>query len=69
MIKGILMTADTGDKVDFLTHGVFSYQLFGQTFYITTSHVCLLIVVLILCAFFIIGGNVFRHAKEILAGF
>ena len=69
MIQGILLTADPADKVDFMIHGVFSYQLFGQTFYITTSHVCLLIIVLILCAFFIIGGNVFRHAKEIPAGF
>ena len=69
MLQNILLAADPAESVDFMIHGIFSYQLFGQEVWITTSHVCLLIVVLVLCAFFIIGGNVFRHAKTTPSGF
>ena len=69
MLQNILLAADPAENVDFMIHGIFSYQLFGQEVWITTSHVCLLIVVLVLCAFFIIGGNVFRHAKTTPSGF
>ena len=69
MLQSILLSADPGENVDFMIHEVFSYNLFGQTVYITTSHVCLLIVVIVLCAFFIIGGNVFKKATEIPSGF
>ncbi len=53
------------DGVDFMIHGIFSYNLFGHEVWITTSHVCLLIVVVCLMAFFIVGGQVFKHAKAV----
>ena len=42
MGQGILLSE--GTSVDFMIHGVFSYELFGQTVWITTTHVCVLIV-------------------------
>lgn len=60
-----LMLLSAGDNLDFMIHGVFSYELFGQTVWITTSHVCLLIVTLMMIVFFIVGGQVFKHADEI----
>ena len=69
MLQEVLLAGDPAEKVDFMIHEVFSYQMFGQTVRITTSHVCLLIVVLTLIVFFIAGGQVFRHASEIPSGF
>ena len=67
MEQGILLSAQDG--VDFMIHGLFSYTIFGQTVWITTSHVCLLIVTLLLVAFFIAGGMVFKKAEEVPSGF
>lgn len=58
----------SADNIDFMIHGIFSYEIFGQTVWITTSHVCLLIVTITLLIFFFIGGQVFKHAKEIPGG-
>ena len=50
------------DGVDFMIKGIFSYQLFGQTVWITTSHVCLLIVWLILVGFGVCAHRVLVNA-------
>ena len=42
MGQGILLSQ--GAEVDFMIHGVFSYHLFGQELWITTTHICTLIV-------------------------
>ncbi len=42
--------------------GIFSYQIFGQTVWITTTHVSLLIVILLLAAFSICAHNVIVKA-------
>lgn len=52
-----------------MIHGVFSYELFGQTLWITTTHVCVLIVFLIISAFCIAAGHMVKHAEEIPTGF
>ena len=67
MGQGILLSA--GADVDFMIHGVFSYELFGQTLWITTTHVCVLIVFLIITAFCIAAGHMVKHAKEVPTGF
>ena len=46
----VLLASD----VDFMIHGVFKYHLFGQTLWITTTHVCTLIVMLALIIFGIV---------------
>ena len=63
MGQGILLSA--GADVDFMIHGVFSYELFGQTVWITTTHVCLLIVVLLLMGFSCVAGGVIKRAQDV----
>ncbi|MBD5545686.1 MAG: F0F1 ATP synthase subunit A [Lachnospiraceae bacterium] len=63
MGQGILLSA--GADVDFMIHGVFSYELFGQTVWITTTHVCLLIVVLLLIGFSCVAGRVMKRAADV----
>ena len=60
MGQGILLSGAA--DVDFMVHGVFSYELFGQTVWITTTHVCLLIVMLILSVFAIAAGRAMKRA-------
>ena len=67
MEQGILLSG--GADVDFMIHGVFSYQLFGQTVWITTTHVCVLIVMLIIIAFCIAANRMVKHATEVPSGF
>lgn len=62
MDNAILMAS--GSDVDFMIHGLFSYELFGQTFWITTSHVCILIVMLILVGFALVVNIKMKHATE-----
>ncbi len=62
MGQGILLSAD---NLDFMIHGVFSYTLFGQTVWITTSHVCILIVFLVLIGFFIAARIAMNKATEV----
>ena len=56
-------------NIDFMIHGVFSYELFGQTVWITTTHICVLIIMLVLVIFSILAGNVMKKAEEIPKGF
>ena len=63
MEQGILLTE--GANIDFMIHGVFSYTLFGQTVWITTSHVCILIVFLVLIGFFIAARIAMNRATEV----
>lgn len=68
MNKAILM-ASSADNIDFMIHGIFSYEIFGQTVWITTSHVCILIVVLLLCIFATVAHHKMMHATEVPGGF
>lgn len=52
-----------------MVHGLFSYELFGQTFWITTTHVSILIVMLIILAFAVAARIVISHASEYPTGF
>ena len=55
--------------VDFMIHGLFSYELFGHTVWITTSHVCILIVMLTLILFALIANRRIKSATEVPDGF
>ena len=68
MNSGILLSA-AGKEVDFMIHGIFSYNFFGHEVWITTSHACALICFITLFLFFFIGGRVIKHADEIPTGF
>ena len=63
MEYGILMAADS--EVDFMIHGLCSYKFFGQTVWITTSHMCILLVMLLLLAFSIAANRKMKHATEV----
>lgn len=68
MNNAILMSSAASD-IDFMVHGVFSYELFGQTLWITTTHVCALIVILVLVIFSIAANRAMKRATEIPSGF
>ncbi len=63
MMNGILLSAES--DVDFMIHGIFSYEFFGHKVWITTTHVCLLIVMLVLIGFAIAANRAMKHAAEV----
>jgi F-type H+-transporting ATPase subunit a len=67
MDMGILLSADK--EVDFMIHGIFSYSFFGHQVWITTTHVCCLIVLLSLMLFGFLAGRKMKHADEVPEGF
>lgn len=67
MGQGILLSG--ADEIDFMIHGVFSYELFGQTLWITTSHVCIAIVFLVILAFIFAANRAIKKASEVPTGF
>lgn len=68
MNNAILMSSGA-TEIDFMVHGIFSYELFGQTLWITTTHVCVLIVMLVLLIFSIAANRAMKRATEIPSGF
>ncbi|MEG1847951.1 MAG: F0F1 ATP synthase subunit A [Lachnospiraceae bacterium] len=63
MEQGILLSE--GANVDFMIHGIFPYEVFGQTVWITSSHVCILIVMLVLIGFAMLANRAMKHATEV----
>lgn len=63
MEHGILLSG--GSDVDFMIHGVFQYSFFGHEVWITTSHICILIVMLILIGFAIVANRCMMKATEV----
>ncbi len=64
MNEAILMSA-AADDIDFMIHGLYSFELFGQEVWITTSHVCIAIVMLVLVIFSIVANRKLAHATEV----
>ena len=50
------------DNVDFYVHGYHSIDIGGTTVYITTTHVCLLIVMVVLIVFAIVANRAIKKA-------
>ena len=67
MEHGILLSG--ADNIDFMIHGVFKYSFFGHEVWITTTHVCLLIVLLILIGFAVAANRCMAKASEVPTGF
>lgn len=53
-----------GSNIDFMIHGIFKYSFFGHEVWITTSHVCILIVMLILLGFSIAAGRCMKRQQR-----
>lgn len=68
MNQAILLSS-SADNIDFMIHGIFSFHLFGQEIWITTSHVCILIVMAIILIFAIVANRKLAHASDIPSGF
>ncbi len=58
-----------GMDVDIMVHGIFSYELFGNKVWITTTHVSLLIVWLVIAGICLAANHTFKHAKLVPKGF
>lgn len=54
----------SSDDMSFMIKKVFSYDCFGNEVWITTSHVCLLIVIILLMAFCIAGGCAVKKSAQ-----
>ena len=67
MAQGILLTAE--NEVDFFIKGVFSYNFFGTEVWITTTHICMLIIMLVLIGFSVLAGKAMKKADEVPTGF
>lgn len=63
MRHGILLSADA--NIDFMIHGIFKYNFFGHEVWVTTTHVSVLIVMLILIVFGIIARRTMLRATEV----
>lgn len=50
---------------DFMIHGVFKYTLFGQELYITTTHVAMFIVTILILIVMICAHHKMKHAEQI----
>ncbi len=67
MGHGILLSA--GADIDFMVHGIVKYELFGQEVWITTTHVSVLIVLILLTVFSIVANHAMKKASEVPSGF
>ncbi|MCM1026859.1 MAG: F0F1 ATP synthase subunit A [Roseburia sp.] len=67
MEHGILLSG--GGEVDFMIHGIFQYSFFGHEVWITTTHVCILIVMLVLVGFAVAANRCIARAAEVPGGF
>lgn len=63
------LLASSESEVGFMIQGLFSYELFGQTFWITTTHVSILIVMLLILIFAVAARITIAHAEKYPKGF
>ena len=68
ILKNIFAPA-TSPEVNFMIKGLFSYSFFGHEVWITTSHVCIIIVLMIILGFSIAARARMKRATEVPDGF
>ena len=64
---GIMLSADS--EIDFMIHGVFQYNFFGHQVWITTTHVCVLIVFALIIGFCLAANRAVKKAGDVPGGF
>lgn len=69
VLQGQLLAA--GSDVDFMVHGLYKlpFRFLGQEVYITTTHVSVLIVMIVILIFAVLANRRIRRAEEIPGGF
>ena len=68
MNQAILLSGNA-DNIDFMIHGIFSVNFFGHEVWITDSHVCILIVMLLMIIFALVANIKMRKATDVPDGF
>ena len=63
MGTGILLSAAA--DIDFMIHWIFYYEFFGHEVWITTTHVCLLIILIVLTGFAVAANAVMKKATDV----
>lgn len=63
-----MLLADQDKEVDFSIHHLIGFQFMGQEVFITTSHVCMLIIILAIMIFALIARSKIMKADEIPTG-
>ncbi len=61
----VMSSMPSADDIDFMIHGLFTYKFFGHEVWITTSHVCILIVMLVLIIFALIVNRKMKKATDV----
>jgi len=67
-VNQAILLSDTSN-VDFMIHGIIPVEFLGQTVWITTSHACILIVMMIMIVFAIIANRKLKKATDVPDGF
>lgn len=68
-IGGMRAVLSEEKTVDFFIHELIPYKFLGQTVYITTTHVCELLILLGIIIFALVARHKIMHAEEIPRGF
>ena len=55
-------------EVDFMIHGLVKFHLFGQELWITTTHVSILIVMIVLLVLALVVRKKMKHPQEFPTG-
>ena len=66
MLHGILLSA--GSDIDFMIHGLMKYKFFGHEVWITTTHVCVALIILLLMGLCLIANRAMKKAAEVPGG-
>ena len=64
MNQAILLSGNA-DNIDFMIHGIFSLNIFGQEVWITTSHACILIVMALMIILAVIANRKMKKATDV----
>ena len=67
MNQAILMS-ESGD-LGFMIEGIVSFEIFGQTVWLTTSHACILIIMAVIIGFCIVANRKLKKATDVPDGF
>ena len=62
MNQGILLSSSS-DNIDFMIHGIIPVNFFGHEVWITTSHACILIVMLLMVVFAFVANRKLKKAS------
>ena len=60
-----MILLSSSSNIDFMIHGIIPLDIFGQRVWITTSHACILIIVILLIIFAIVANRKLKKATEV----